>query len=393
METTGAREAQRTRAVGELACAVAHDLNNVLGAILAYCALLQRDLGPGHAALPRVDKILGELEDASRLTRELLEFSRDRERRPPQTLELSALVREREPLLERLVGEAVELEVAAAEPVGLVNVEPADLEQILVNLALNARDAMPSGGRLRIETALVDLREGDPRRAASLPGRYAMIAVADSGVGMDPATQRRVFEPFFTTKPQGKGTGLGLATVQAVAKARGGFVGIHSVPGLGSTFKVYLPVCEAAAVSDGALRPSAEPSARGDETLLVVEDAVRLRETFREALQPQGYTVLGAADGREALQVAREHHGPIHLLVTDVVMPRLGGVALARELRRRRPEVRVLYMSGHAERVIAREIGAGRAEPLIRKPFTTARLRDAVRRALDRPSASAPDHR
>jgi CheY-like chemotaxis protein len=393
METTGAREAQRTRAVGELACAVAHDLNNVLGAILAYCALLQRDLGPGHAALPRVDKILGELEDASRLTRELLEFSRDRERRPPQPLELSALVREREPLLERLVGEAVELEVAAAEPVGLVNVEPADLEQILVNLALNARDAMPSGGRLRIETALVDLREGDPRRAASLPGRYAMIAVADSGVGMDPATQRRVFEPFFTTKPQGKGTGLGLATVQAVAKARGGFVGIHSVPGLGSTFKVYLPVCEAAAVSDGALRPSAEPSARGDETLLVVEDAVRLRETFREALQPQGYTVLGAADGREALQVAREHHGPIHLLVTDVVMPRLGGVALARELRRRRPEVRVLYMSGHAERVIAREIGAGRAEPLIRKPFTTARLRDAVRRALDRPSASAPDHR
>jgi CheY-like chemotaxis protein len=392
METTGAREAQRTRAVGELACAVAHDLNNVLGAILAYCALLQRDLGPGHAALPRVDKILGELEDASRLTRELLEFSRDRERRPPQPLELSALVREREPLLERLVGEAVELEVAAAEPVGLVNVEPADLEQILVNLALNARDAMPSGGRLRIETALVDLREGDPRRAASLPGRYAMIAVADSGVGMDPATQRRVFEPFFTTKPQGKGTGLGLATVQAVAKARGGFVGIHSVPGLGSTFKVYLPVCEAAAVSDGALRPSAEPSARGDETLLVVEDAVRLRETFREALQPQGYTVLGAADGREALQVAREHHGPIHLLVTDVVMPRLGGVALARELRRRRPEVRVLYMSGHAERVIAREIGAGRAEPLIRKPFTTARLRDAVRRALDRPSASAPDH-
>jgi CheY-like chemotaxis protein len=393
METTGAREAQRTRAVGELACAVAHDLNNVLGAILAYCALLQRDLGPGHAALPRVDKILGELEDASRLTRELLEFSRDRERRPPQPLELSALVREREPLLERLVGEAVELEVAAAEPVGLVNVEPADLEQILVNLALNARDAMPSGGRLRIETALVDLREGDPRRAASLPGRYAMIAVADSGVGMDPATQRRVFEPFFTTKPQGKGTGLGLATVQAVAKARGGFVGIHSVPGLGSTFKVYLPVCEATAMSDGALRPSAEPSARGDETLLVVEDAVRLRETFREALQPQGYTVLGAADGREALQVAREHHGPIHLLVTDVVMPRLGGVALARELRRRRPEVRVLYMSGHAERVIAREIGAGRAEPLIRKPFTTARLRDAVRRALDRPSASAPDHR
>jgi CheY-like chemotaxis protein len=298
-------------------------------------------------------------------------------------------VRELAPLLGRLVGEGVELEVAPTDEIGWVEADPADLEQILANLVLNARDAMPLGGQLRIETAVVVVGAPTARRGPSRPGRFVMLAVADSGVGMDNATQQRAFEPFFTTKARGEGTGLGLATVQAVVEASGGFVGIHSVPGLGTTIKVYLPLTDARPEAAAPAR-TATPAARGDETLLVVEDTRVLREVFSEVLQPEGYTVLGARDGREALRVAREHHGPIHLLVTDVVMPRLGGVDLARELKRSRPEVRVLYMSGHSQRMRARHSAPGRTEPLIEKPFTTDGLCRAVRKALDTPVADAP---
>ncbi len=370
------REAQRMKAIGELASGVAHDFNNVLGIVLAYCGLLHADLGSDHPGRGRLERIQAEAENAARLTRQLLALSR-KPALQPRPLDLGSVVKELEPILRRLLGDAVELSVATADCLGLVKADLAEVEQILVNLVANARDAMPKGGQLRIETANVDLGDSQARP-------FVMLAVADSGMGMDSATQQRVFEPYFTTKAPGEGTGLGLAAVQEIVKRSGGFIGIHSVPGIGSTFKVYLPLCDARALPV-VVPAKAQPRARGAETLLVVEDTEVLREMFCEVLKPEGYTVLGAGDGQEALRVAREYAGPIHLLLTDVILPRLGGVDLAHELKRVRPEVRVLYMSGYPQGVAGQQRGLSETAALIEKPFTTDSLCLAVRQALDRP--------
>jgi CheY-like chemotaxis protein len=306
-------------------------------------------------------------------------------------LDLNEVVSEFDPMLRRVLGEDVDLVVVAAETLASVKADPTQIEQILMNLVVNARDAMPKGGRLRIETANVTFDENYVRRhPATQPGRFVMLAVSDTGVGMDAVTLQRAFEPFFTTKAAGEGTGLGLATVYGIVKQSGGFVWVYSEPRLGTTFKIYLPRVHESADPVPA-PPASLPSLRGDETLLVVEDTESLREMFCDVLQQQGYNVLSAANGEEALVLAREHKQPIHLLLTDVVMPKLGGADLAKELSRLRPGLRVLYMSGYTNGVITRHGAAGKGITVIEKPFTTERLCRAIRQALDRPAADASD--
>jgi CheY-like chemotaxis protein len=308
----------------------------------------------------------------------------------PRVLDLNVVVSELDPMLRRVLGEDVDLAVVAAEPLGSVKADVTQLEQILMNLVVNSRDAMPKGGRLRIETANVTFDQDYARRhPATQPGRFVMLAVSDTGIGMDAATQQRVFEPFFTTKALGVGTGLGLATVYGIVKQSGGFIWVYSEPGLGTTFKIYLPRVDESAESLPA-PPLLAPLRHGDETLLVVEDTESLREMFCEVLRQEGYTVLSAADGEEAMLLAREHKGTIHLLLTDVVMPRMGGADLARELCRIRPGLRLLLMSGYENGVISKHGVAGKGVTVIEKPFTTERLSSAVRPALDRPATAPP---
>jgi PAS domain S-box-containing protein len=380
------RQSQKMEAIGQLAGGVAHDFNNILGIIIGYGGLLAKDIGRAHAGWRRLDQIQQAADRGARLTGQLLAFSR-KQIRQPSVVNLNAVVSELDPMLRRVLGEDVELVVAAADGLGSVKADVTQLEQILMNLVVNARDAMPRGGHLRVETANVAFDANYVlRHPATQPGRYVMLAVSDTGVGMDHATQQRIFEPFFTTKPAGQGTGLGLATVYGIVKQSGGFIWVYSEPGLGSTFKIYLPCVEERA-EPPAPAPPQRDSLRGDETLLVVEDTESLREMFCDVLRQEGYLVLNAADGEEALRLARGHEGPIHLLLTDVVMPKLGGADLARELSLTRPGLRVLYMSGYADGVITKH-GVGRGIAMIEKPFTTERLCRAVRDALDRPAAS-----
>jgi hypothetical protein len=384
------RQSQKMEAIGQLAGGVAHDFNNILGIIIGYGELLAKDIGPEHRGRARLEQIQRAANNGARLTRQLLAFSR-KQIMQPRVLDLNAVVSEFDPMLRRVLGEDVDLVVVAAETLASVKADLAQVEQILMNLVVNARDAMPKGGHLRIETANVTFDENYVRRhPATQAGRYVMLAVSDTGLGMDAATQQRVFEPFFTTKAAGEGTGLGLATVYGIVKQSGGFIWVYSEPELGSTFKIYLPRVDESAEPVPAATPLA-PLRHGDETLLVVEDTQSLREMFCDVLQQEGFTVLSAANGEEALLVAREHKGPIHLLLTDVVMPKLGGADLAKELSRLRPGLRLLFMSGYTNGVITKHGVAGKGIAVIEKPFTTERLSRAVREALDRPATDSAD--
>jgi PAS domain S-box-containing protein len=384
------RQSQKMEAIGQLAGGVAHDFNNILGIIIGYTGLLAKDVGPDHPGRARMAQIQAAADKGARLTRQLLAFSR-KQIMQPRVLDLNLVVGEFDPMLRRVLGEDVELVVVAAQTLGSVKADPTQVEQILMNLVVNARDALPKGGHLRIETANVTFDENYVHRhPATQPGRFVMLAVSDTGVGMDAATQQRVFEPFFTTKEAGEGTGLGLATVYGIVKQSGGFIWLYSEKGLGTTFKIYLPRVDESAEPLPATPPP-PPLLHGDETLLVVEDTESLREMFCDVLQQEGYAVLSAANGEEALLLAREHQGPIQLLLTDVVMPKLGGADLARELSRLRPGLRVLYMSGYTNGVITKHGVAGKGIAVIEKPFTTERLSRAVREALDRPEADATE--
>jgi PAS domain S-box-containing protein len=387
------RQKVKMEAVGRLAGGVAHDFNNLLTAILGYADLLDDGLGAAHPAREDVAEIRRAAERAGMLTRQLLAFSRMQVLRP-RVLDANGVVRETERMLGRLIGADVELRTALAAAPCLVKADPGQLEQVLVNLAVNARDAMPDGGRLLIETAVVELDAIQVREHVTMPpGRYVRLAVSDSGRGMDATTQARIFEPFFTTKERGKGTGLGLATVYGIVKQSGGWIWVASEPDRGTTFTVYLPRARGAADAAPAEDPApAEPhgaAPEGGETVLLVEDEGSVRSLARRVLERGGYRVLAAADGREALAVARAHQGPIPLLLTDVVMPGLTGPRLAVRLRRLRPELRVLYMSGYTENALpARAIapgapGASRAAGFVQKPFVPEQLARAVRQALD----------
>ena len=373
--------AQKMEAVGRLAGGVAHDFNNLLTVIMSYGDMLLEDLPRDAPYREDVAEIRKAAIAASALTRQLLAFSRQQVLEP-RVLDVNAVLAGTEQLLTRLIGEDVHLTISLATTVGLVKVDPGQLEQIIMNLAVNARDAMPQGGRLTIETGNAEMDEtyvrGHPLAHA---GRYVMLAVSDTGIGMDAETQARIFEPFFTTKQVGKGTGLGLATVYGIVKQSGGFIWVYSEPGHGTTFKIYLPQVDEPESPAAAPVP---PAVGGSETVLVVEDVAAVRAVAREMLERRGYTVLEAPDGATALRLAGKHRGEIHLLLTDVVMPGGSGRALADQLLGLRPTMKVLYMSGYTDDAVVRHGILQEGIAYLQKPFTPENLARKVRAALDR---------
>jgi two-component system cell cycle sensor histidine kinase/response regulator CckA len=379
------RQSQKMEAVGLLAGGVAHDFNNLLTVITSYCHLLLDDLSPADPRRADLEEIRKAATGAAMLTRQLLAFSRQQVLEP-KVLDLNAVVAAAGKLLKRLIGEDVELAAVLAPDLGTIKADLGQLEQVIMNLAVNARDAMPLGGKLTIETGNVELDGAyTQEHPVVTAGPYVLLSVSDSGIGMDEATQSRIFEPFFTTKEKGKGTGLGLSTVYGIVKQSGGFVWVYSELGHGTTFKIYLPrVDERADAEAGA---EAGPSSmHGAETVLVAEDAAAVRAVVRQVLKRHGYVVLTAADGQSALELALEQEGPIHLLVTDVIMPEMSGPQLADRLRERRPELKVLFVSGYTDDAIVRH---GILEPgiaFLQKPFTPEALARKVREVLDKPA-------
>jgi PAS domain S-box-containing protein len=377
-------QAQKMEAIGQLAGGIAHDFNNLLVVIGGYTDLIALDLAPRHHAHQDLEQVRAAVDRAASLTRQLLAFSR-RQILQPQILEVNQVLRRVEALLRRVIGENITLVMNLQSPMASVTADPSQIEQVVINLAVNARDAMPTGGRLTIETAEVELDETyvAGHRGAAV-GRHVMIAVTDTGVGMDEATQRRLFEPFFTTKPTGRGTGLGLATVYGIVKQSRGSVWVDSELGRGTAFKIYLPSTATPADSLGD-SPSADRPSTGTETVLVVEDYEEVRAVIGATLQRHGYSVLLASDASDALAVSRNHPGPIHLVLCDVVLPSLSGRDLARQLLVDHPDVRVLYMSGYTDDVIIHHGVLGPGVAFIPKSFTGNALLLKIRNVLDGP--------
>ena len=373
------RHAQKMDAVGQLAGGIAHDFNNLLTAIISFSNFARQDLGPTHPAAADLDEVMKAGKRAADLTRQLLAFSR-KDVLQPRSLQLNEVVRNSARMLERLIGEHISLGLVLAPKLGEILADPGHLEQVIVNLVVNARDAMPKGGKLTLETAEVVLDETYVRgHIGAKPGRYAMLAVTDTGQGMDEATQARIFEPFFTTKATGQGTGLGLATVFGIVKQSGGDVCVYSAPGRGTTFKVYLPRTDEAAQDVG--EAAAPGMARGIETVLLVEDDPAVRAVARRALTGAGFRVLEAGLPEEALQLAEG--GEVALLLTDVVMPQMTGPELAQRLLATRPGLRVLFMSGYTGGALAHQGLVDAEATYLQKPFTPAILVSTVRAALD----------
>jgi len=374
------RQSQKMEAVGQLAGGIAHDFNNLITAIRGYSELVRESLSPGDR--DDIDQVVLAADRAAELTRQLLAFSR-RQVLQPQVLGPAEIVEGIAPMLRRLLGEHIELVAHAAPDVGRIRVDPSKLEQIIVNLAVNARDAMPGGGRLVIETTNVELDVGsEPGHAETTTGPYVVLRVTDTGCGMDEETRARAFEPFFTTKEPGSGTGMGLATVYGIVRQSGGEIDLHSELGHGTTFEIYLPRVDEEAIA-AAVATEAAAVPRGSETILLVEDEASVRTFARRALEGLGYVVLEASDGAEGAARATEHTGRIDLLVTDVVMPRVGGRELAERLRAARPELPILFMSGFSGNAVS---GADLTPPgalVLAKPFTREGLGRAVRRALE----------
>jgi len=380
------RQAQKMESIGRLAGGVAHDFNNVLTVITGHIGLLRDELARDHPAQRRIETIDTAAAHAADLTRQLLAFSR-KQVLAPKVLDVNDVLARVEPMLRRLIGEDVELVVARAPDLGRVEADPSQLTQIVVNLAVNARDAMPGGGTLTIETANVELGDAHAdRHAETRPGRYVMLAVSDTGIGMDEETRSHVFEPFFTTKGPGEGTGLGLATVYGIVKQSNGAVGVYSEPGHGTTFRIYLPRVEKAPAAPVAVRPGR--ALAGAETVLLVEDNAMVRALTCEVLQSHGYTVLEARNGVDALDITQRYHGVIHVLVTDVVMPEMGGRELAARLAAARPTLKVVYMSGYSAEAIAHHGVLGEHEAFLSKPHEPKDLLQKVRDILDGPRDS-----
>jgi PAS domain S-box-containing protein len=378
------RQAQKMEAVGRLSGGVAHDFNNLLGVIIGYAEFLQERLDPENTLRSSVDEILNAGKRAAALTRQLLAFSRQQVL-DPKVIDLNGAVSDMEKLLRRLIGEDVELSTQLASDLGRVKADQGQLEQVVMNLAVNARDAMPQGGKLIIATENVVMDEIFVRQYPYpvQPGPYVCLSVTDSGIGMDAETKARAFEPFFTTKEKGKGTGLGLSTVYGVVKQSGGYIDIFSSPGAGTTFKIYLPRIDEA-IKLSAPGQAGAGSFDGNETILLAEDEASLRRLTRATLEQNGYKVLEAKDGVEALAVSEACALPIDLLLTDVVMPGMGGRALAQELTRRRPEMRVVYMSGYTGQGVGTQGPIDPGTDFLSKPFTRVVLARKIREALDR---------
>ena len=379
------RQAQKMEAVGRLAGGIAHDFNNLLMVISGYSEFLLDRIGNEPSVRGPAQEIANASGRASSLTRQLLAFSR-KQMLTPKVLDLNAIVTENLKMLTRVIGEDIELVMIPGPELGAVRADPGQIEQVVMNLAVNARDAMPRGGKLTIETNNVTLEETyNQHQATQKPGEYVMIAISDTGVGMDSETQSHIIEPFFTTKGP-KGTGLGLSTVYGIVKQSGGYIWVYSEPNRGTTFKIYLPRVtefgEPVTPSLDAVRTITSPVY---ETILLVEDEGNLRRLAREYLELQGYRVLEAAEGTTAIQISKVHEGPIHLLLTDVIMPGMNGRELAQQLLQARPETKVLYMSGYTENAIGHNGTLDAGVTLLQKPFTLPALKAKVREMLDTP--------
>jgi len=374
------RQSQKMEAVGQLAGGVAHDFNNLLTAIIGFGEMAFNSLAPDDPNRELITEIRRAGQRAANLTRQLLAFSRKQVLRP-EVVSLNTLLVDVMKLLQRLIGEDIELSLSPDEALGLAKIDPGQFEQAVINLAVNARDAMPHGGTLTIETSNVELDAAYASLHEDLaPGRYVMVAVSDSGVGMDEATRTHIFEPFFTTKPTGEGTGLGLAMVYGFVKQSGGHVEAYSEPGRGTTFKIFLPRVFDAVVTAPADDAAAMP--QGHETVLLVEDEEAVRTLAGRVLQAAGYTVLSARNGPEAIRLADEHPETIQLLATDLVMPRMSGLEVASQLTQTRPGIRILLMSGYPNEAAMRH-GVPPGASLLQKPFNAVALARAVRQVLD----------
>ncbi len=384
------QQSQKIEAIGRLAGGVAHDFNNILGVILGYGELVQSELQAADPLRENIDEMVKAAQRAADLTRQLQAFSR-KQVLQPRRLDLNLLAADADRLLARLIGEDIQLAVRPGAGLGAVRADPGQIERIILNLALNARDAMPNGGTLTLETANADLDAAYVgKHPIVVPGRYVRLAVSDTGAGMDEETQSRIFEPFFTTKGPAGGTGLGLASVYGIVKQSGGYIWVYSEPGHGTTFKIYLPRVDE---PPEALRLAGPPVdlPTGSETVLVAEDNPALREVIRARLSERGYTVLLAADGEEAVALVRERAGAVDLLLTDVIMPRLGGAELARQLAELRPGLRVIFMSGYTDGALLNLGELADNVVLLEKPFTGESLARTIRASLDRPDAAPQD--
>jgi len=377
------QQAQKIESLGRLAGGISHDFNNLLTVITGHADLMLEKLAPDTPLRDNVKNMIAATRRASDLTRQLLTFSR-RQVLQPRVMDLNESIRESTSMLSRLLSEPVELVTILDPHLGHVQADPSQLNQLLVNLAVNARDAMPRGGRLTIETHNVSIDEQDAQRHTSFrPGSYVMLAVSDTGIGIDNDVLPHIFEPFFTTKEHGKGTGLGLSTVYGIVKQSDGWIWVYSEVGHGTTFKIYLPRVEGAVTVIGAAAALDSPG--GDETVLVVEDEHEVRSLIHHVLQTHGYDVIEAAEGRSAVAACEAVGRPISLLITDVVMPGMSGPSLAAHLRTVRPDMRILYISGYTDATVL-EHGIGE-QPVafLQKPFTTSELTRKVREVLDAP--------
>ncbi len=382
------RQSQKMEAVGRLAGGVAHDFNNLLTVIRGRSDLLLLQLQPDAPLRRHVELLRQTADRAATLTQQLLAFSR-KQMLQPKILDLNLVVATIKKMLRRLIGEHIDVVLHLEPALGRVRADPGQLEQVILNLAVNARDAMPQGGYLTISTANVDLDETFVRQnPGAQPGSFVRLSVSDTGVGMDSGTQAHLFEPFFTTKGVGRGTGLGLATVYGIVKQSGGYIAVESTPGRGTTFTIYLPQVEGPeAPLDADAGAPASLVAQGWETVLLVEDEAQVRDLGREILEMHGYTVLEAPHGAQALQLSQQHVGPIHLMVTDVVMPHMSGRDLAERLMPLRPKMRVLYVSGYTDDAIVHQGMLQPGTPFLQKPFTPEALAQRVRELLDQPQS------
>jgi nitrogen-specific signal transduction histidine kinase/ActR/RegA family two-component response regulator len=375
------RQSQKMEAIGRLAGGIAHDFNSLLTAVIGYSSLLFDRLADDALGLQHVLEIKAAGEKAASLTQQLLAFSR-RQLLQPKVLDLNAIVADFDRMLRRLVGEQITIMVECDGALWPVKADPGEIGRAIMNLSLNARDAMPAGGTLTIRTANATLSNRGAPDPARAPGRYVTLSVHDTGVGIDPDVLEHIFEPFFTTKETGKGTGLGLATVLGVVEQSGGFIRTDSQPGEGTTFTVFLPASAETAERGAHPAVGLLEAPRGTEVILLVEDEEVVRRLARRILETSGYVVHEACNGREGLAVCQSYEGRIDLLVTDVVMPQLGGRDLAAAALRLRPQLKVLFMSGHTEDVMLRE-GIHRGAAFLHKPFLPIELAQKVRETID----------
>jgi PAS domain S-box-containing protein len=386
---TQLQQAQKMDAIGRLAGGVAHDFNNLLMVIRAYAELMLDSLVVEHPLRRNVEEIITASGRAADLTRQLLAFGR-KQMQALRVLDLNSVIQEISGMLHRLIGEDVQLAILPEKNLGNVKADPVQIEQIVMNLAANARDAMPRGGKLTVETSNIRLGEAYVQHHSMVPaGEYVLLSVTDTGQGIAPEHLAHIFEPFYSTKEEGKGAGLGLATVYGIVKQSSGFIWVYSEPGMGTTFKIYLPRVRRESGKRPLSPVPVELPARGSETLLLVEDESAVRKSEREFLELRGYRVLEAADGQEALRVARDYPETIHLAITDVVMPQMGGAKLAEHLLLERPQMKVLFVSGYAESTVLQHGSIDLTDRFLQKPFTLKSLTRKISEILQADGAAA----